>query len=341
MGRLFTTGFETGVREWNSSYGNLEWTTDYVRTGTRALNMVGGYAAAYWSHAFDASETHLYFRFAIRWDNYAGVSGQAGFLTLYDHNNQAQLIFDFSAGDQVIVVKDGAGTELQTGFLTMEIDAWYMVEIYMHCDASGTVTVKINNTTDFTYSGDTDYRGTTTLRRFQFYGGGQAGVSKGFYLDDLAVNDDAGSYQTTYAGLGGVYYLKPDGEGATTTWTPSSGTVHYEMVDEQVRNTTDWIQAVDTGEIDLFELEDSPSYVNTINLVQVLYSAGVTESGYNLLMDVVRQGTVNYPNGTATVVTLTPTYLMYRGTAYYVQPNGSGAWGTVEIDALQAGVEIA
>jgi hypothetical protein len=252
------------------------------------------------------------------------------------------LIFELVAGSQAFRLCDGAGTTLQTGFLVIEVDSWTMVEIYMTCSASGTVTLKINNTTDFTYSGDTDYRGTGSFRRFRFYNYNSGSQQYGqTFIDDLAINNGSGTYQTTYAGLGGVYYLKPNGEGATTTWTPSSGTVHYEMVDEQTRNTTDWIQAVDTGEIDLFELEDTPSYVNTINLVQVLYSAAVTESGYNLIMDVVRQGTVNYADGTATAVSLVPSYLMYHGTAYYVQPNGSGAWGTVEVDALQAGVEIA
>ena len=341
MTRLFTTGFELGVREWNSAHANMTWSTTSKRTGDRAVSLLATVDAAYFSHAFAANQTELYFRFAIVFDSFAASQGQTGFLTLYDHNNNSQLIFDFVAGAQTIRVKDGGGSTLATGWLTLDVDAWYLIEIYIKCDASGTVTIKINNTTDFTYSGDTDYRGTTTLRRFQFYGGGQAGYTKGFLLDDLAVNNASGSYQTTYAGLGGVYYLKPNGEGATATWTPSTGTVHYTMVDENPRNTTDWIQATDTGDIDLFELEDSPSYVNTINLVQVLYSAGVTESGYNLLMDVVRHGTVNYSDGTSTIVTVTPAYLLYFGTAYYVQAGGTTAWGTTDIDALQAGVEIA
>ena len=351
MARLLTSGFETGAtNEFNGGALGCTISSTYKRTGTYSLRIPNqsGSQASRITHTFAADVTELFFRFALYVDSGA-IQVSSALLTFYDNLNAAQLTLWYNTGTQSLDLYRGndpgdvvPGTLIATGTVVIRSDVWCIVQgrVLIH-DTTGAVTVTINNTTAVAYSGDTQATSVAGMRSITFRGAVAAPVSGFCYLDDVAFNDTTGSYQTTYPGLGGVYLLTPTADGATTTWDPSTGAVHYTLVDDVPANTTDWIQARDTGEIDLFELSNTPTYVNTINLVEVLYSAAVTASGYNLLTDVLRDGTVNYTDGTSTVVGIIPGYVLYKGTPHYNRPaDGTTPWGTADVDALQAGVQI-
>ena len=356
MARLLTCGFETGeLKEFNGgSNSTAIISTLYKRTGSYSLRLADGSgisSTGYIAHTFGADVTELYFRFALYKDSNAIQAASHALMTFYDNMNAAQLTLYYNTGTQGLDLYLGgapdsspAGTLLATGTLVLRPNIWCVVQgRVLIDDVSGAVTVTINNTTVVAYSGDTKATGVAGVRSVQFRAA--VGTLTGFYgytyIDDIAVNDTTGSYENTWPGLGGVYMLKPTADGATATWDTSTGTTHYTLVDDVPANTTDWIQARDTGEIDLFELSNTPTYVNKINLVEVLYQAAVTESGYNIMTDVLRDDGVNYTDGTATVVGIVPGYVLYKGTAYYRRPaDGTTAWGTADVDALQAGVQI-
>lgn len=348
MARLLTCGFETGdLTEFNGGYSNtMVVSTTYKRTGNYALRIDDrtGSSAAYITHTFSADLDELFFRFAMYMDSGA-TSSDRSLLTFYDNMNAAQLTIYYNPGTQSFDLYRGTqkdGTLIATGTVVIRANVWCVVQgrIVIN-DSTGVVSVSINNTTALSYSGDTQSTAVPGVRSFTFRGAYYAHTIGYVYIDDVAFNDTVGANQATYPGLGGVFLLKPNADGATTTWDTSTGTTHYTLVDDVPANTTDWIQALDTGEIDLFEMEAAPTYVNTINLVEVLYSAAVTESGYNVMTDVLRHGTVNYTDGTSTVVGLVPGYVLYKGTPYYKQPqDGTSVWGTAEVNALQAGVQI-
>lgn len=348
MARLLTCGFETGdLTEFNGGYRDVTVQSAYKRTGTYALRFAdqSGKTPAYIIHTFSADQNELFFRFALYKDE-SQITHSHSFLIFYDNLGGVQLTVYYNSATQAFDLYRGTqetGTLLATGSIVLRAAIWYMIEgRVLIDDATGAVTVKVNNTTGLAYAGDTKATAVAGIRSIMFQGANSVLSSYGyFYIDDVAVNDAVGSDQATYPGMGGVFLLKPTADGATVTWDTSTGTTHYTLVDDIPANTTDWIQALDTGEIDLFEVEDAPTYVNTINLVEVLYQAAVTESGYNLLTDVLRYGTVNYTDGTSTVVGLVPGYVLYKGSPYYKRPDdGTSVWGTAEVNALQAGVEI-
>ena len=349
MARLSTAGFETGeLNEFNGGYSSgfalVAAQTNYKRTGNYALRISDQSGpAAYITHTFSADHTELFFRFAMYMDSGA-TNNSRSLLTFYDNMNAAQLTIYYNTGTQSFDLYRGtsSGTLLATGTVVVRANVWCVVQgrIVIN-DSTGVVSVSINNTTALSYSGDTLATTVAGVRSFTFRGANDVFTIGYVYIDDVAFNDTTGANQATYPGLGGVFLLKPTADGATTTWDTSTGTVHYTLVDDVPANTTDWIQALTTGEIDLFEMEAAPTYVNTINLVEVLYSAAVTESGYNLLTDVLRYGTVNYTDGTSTVVGLVPGYVLYKGSPYYKRPDdGTSIWGTADVNALQAGVQI-
>lgn len=358
MARQFTTGFETGkANEHNGAYaaalgcsGAVDGTL--ARTGKYSYkNRANVIGVTYFSHSLSGTIDEIFIRYAYRYSLGAAGGGTTEPMMTWaavgsDGISHVAMGHDSVTYSPTIYRGGGGGlglsgsTPLGTADYTLKSDRWYVIEAQVKVDnTAGTVVIKVNNTTVLSYVGDTAGGATDTIAAIRFGASGQTGINYS-WLDDIAVNDTMGSYQNTWPGLGGVYMLKPNADGAVTEWTPSTGTAHYALVDETPANTTDWVQAVTAGDTDLFGLENSPTYVNTINLVEVVYEAAVTESGYNTVADVVRQGTVNYPGGTATVVSIAPGYGLFKGTAHYVQPNGSGAWGTVEVDALQAGVEI-
>ena len=359
MARRLTTGFELGeVAENNGvvvqNTGGLVISTE-KRTGNycwRALNSTPTTLSFnYFSQVFSDDPDELYMRYAYRCTAGNPTSLPNMMWALKDGGGNCHLALGINSLDLIPVLYQGGGgvlgqtapVAIGTATKNLQTNRWAILEVQAKIDsAAGTCVVKLNNTTILSFTGDTS-AGTDAIRTLEF---GARGATTGegldgIYYDDIAVNDTTGNYENTWPGLGGVFLLKPTAEGATTTWDTSTGTAHYELVDDVPANTTDWIQALDTGEIDLFELEDAPTYVNQINLVEVMYQAAVAESGYNIMTDVLRDGTVNYTDGTSTVVSIAPGYDLYKGTAYYRRPaDGTTAWGTADVNALQAGVQI-
>lgn len=351
MARLFTSGAETGATEWNGGdvgpgNPNVASSTSVKRTGDRAwyLTATGTSDPCYFRHVFDANETQLYGRFALY--VLTNASGRDfRLLGFHDNDNGRQFYIRYDSGTSTLEWRDGGNNLLANGNVVIPVTTWVVVEFYVNVNASGTLTIKINGTTDATFSGDTDYTNIGDVRSVYFGLVALTGVVTGqleLYLDDIGINNASGTYQNSWLGLGGVFYLEPTADGTTTDWTPSAGTVNYAMVDDiPPDNATTYVQALTTSERDLYVIDDCPQYVNTINLVEVVYRAAVAESGYNYLRDVVYVAGTAYTGLTNTIVPITPSFTYYHGTVHYINPNTGTAWGTVEVNAMEAGIEVA
>lgn len=347
MARLLTTGFESGsIQELNggsNAYATVQ--ASYKRTGSYALQLDTGTSTlttGYVTHTFSADKTEFYFRLALMVD-----SSQSNYswdlLIFYDNTNATQLKLRYETGTQTLNLYRG-DTLIASGSLVIRADVWTMIQghIVVH-DSTGVVVITHNNVTSLSFSGDTKETDVDGVRSFTFRASnaysGEKGLGK-VYIDDLAFNDTSGSYQNSWPGLGGVYLLMPNADGSDNDWTPSTGSDNYAMVDEQPRNTTDWVQALGTGNVDLYDHEDTPLYIETINLVEVVYQAAVIESGYNEIEDIIYQAGTAYYGGTTTITPIVNDYTLFKGTAHYVQPNAAGAWGTAEVNAAEFGFWI-
>lgn len=350
MTRLLTAGFETGsIQELNGvAYIVTAPSTAEARTGSYALPLLGSMlpgATAYVTHAFDANHVELFFRIAWKLD----ATGIAGYpvIAFRDSAGDYLLVLQFNGASQVFQLLLGnpvwditPGTLIATGSVAIRAGLWYVLEGHVVIDdETGEFTLKVNAVTDISFSGDTQGTALDSVRSWQAIGPVGGGY---LYVDDIAFNDETGSFENSYPGLGGVFFLKTNGDGATTEFTPSAGSDHYALVDDVPANTTDWVQGANAGDLELFNIEDMPDYVTAINVVQPIFQAAVAVSGSNELRDVVREGTTNYSGSTTqTVISIAPAYVLYRGETYYEQPDGvSGAFDEAALDALQVGFEI-
>lgn len=356
MARLFTTGFELGaITEHNaaSSLANFEASTDYPRTGTYCAYCYG--SDKYFAQTLTGNPQELYIRVAVRFQT--GISSGTNaanvfqmFLALFEAGT-CHLSLGLYPDDMRLklvrggtgVMGDDGGTLLGSGSIVLRLDTWYVIELYAKiANSGGAATVKVNSVTDIGFSGDTASSANEYVDICRFGWGYPATINLAHQIrfDDIAINDTTGDYQNTWAGQGGVYYMRPVADGDRLEWTQSAGTSHWQTVDEIPANTTDYIYAREAGSADLFEVNNLPDAVTSVDMVQVIYQTALEAAGLNTLRDVVRHEGTDYSGVTQYVTAIVPNYVYYGGTPYYTQPGGTAAWGTAEVAALQAGVEV-
>jgi len=360
MARLLTTGFELGeVIEHNAaaSLTNTSVQDSYARTGTYAWRIPSSSSPKYFSHSITSNPQELYIRLAVMFRELGAGSPNdpavyQAFVALID-SGVVHLSVVLDPDTMRLHLLRGAtgtlghsgGIDLGIGSAVLRMNAWYVVELYAKiANSGGAATVKVNNTTDIGVT-DTDTAASSneyiSVVRFGESQPTNIHTWHEIYLDDIAINDTTGSYQNSWIGQGGVYLLKPDGDGATTDWTPSAGSVHYEMVDEVPDDaSTTYITAGTAGHIDLFDLGALPATVATIDMVQPVYQTTLEEAGFNQIRDVLRANGTNYAGPTQNVTSEEPDYIFYAGSVCYTVPGGTAAWGTADVNALQIGVEV-
>lgn len=120
--------------------------------------------------------------------------------------------------------------------LTISADTWYRFELeHLLSETVGTLTLRIyvgdSTTISETLSiTNEDTIPTSNIRQFGF-SDSAANASLTYDFDDIAVNDESGSFQTTWPGPGHVFMLVPNSE-VSTSFTPLSGTDNSLMVDD-------------------------------------------------------------------------------------------------------------
>jgi hypothetical protein len=357
MARLLTAGFETGsLQELNGeTYGTATIVTLAARTGARSLSLLGGIIRGGVSHATHVLEirTELFIRVAFKISPMAIVDGHPfivfdrktespvdGTYTLYF--DPATQTFDLYGGAEPGIDPDAA--LIARGSTAIRADIWYILEMHLEIDTAepyprpGTFTLKINGAEELV-GRLLDVVQDHSCILFAGPWGNAGGAA---YFDDLAINDTSGAFQNSWIGLGGVTFKKPNGDGATTEWTPSTGSDHFALVDEVPANTSDFVQGQDDGDLELFDIEATSSYVTAINVVQPVAQAAIKAAGSRFVRDVVQVDGTDYPGSVEIEVSdATPNYTLLRGETYYENPDGvSGALTAGDLDALQVGWEI-
>lgn len=155
-------------------------------------------------------------------------------------------------------------------------------------------------------------------------------------FDDLVVWDTTGSVNNTWLGDVRVDSYMPSGDGDTTTMAPSTGTAHWQLVDEVPASDTDYVSSASVGALDLFQMADmahTPATVHgVVAVAQMLKSdAGAREVGITLKSGATESVGSNIALGTGST--------KYQR-VIETDPNGGVAWTKAAIDALQVGVKV-
>lgn len=362
MARLYTTGFELGTYAYDynvllSSLMTASVVSTEKRSGTYSLKIdlnqnSTGYIA--FQNALTAGDT-FFWRLAFMYKDVSSLpSTLVPLLELRDGNqpintvvfNPATLKIDIlqggtahSAGLRV----DGTTVFSSNSMAAMTEGNWYVLQgkCFLHA-STGNIVLKINGSTVASYTGNTTSAG-TAIDSVQFGSrglGSTTGIGFDIYLDDIAINDDSGSYENSYPSLGGVYLLKPTGTGSQSDWTRSAGTENYQAVDELPPNTTDYVYASTSGDQDLYTLSDLPVEVTTVTLVQPLAIVALASSGSSSVGTLIEHSSTITRSGDTAIVNTTPSYVKVAGSVYYRAIGTSDAWTPEQVNALSVGVEI-
>jgi hypothetical protein len=243
--RLFTTGWEEGS---SSNYSATIWNNNPTVTVSNTWVHSGSYAFRSWGSARGAFTRYLtsnktsgtlwtrFYLYSIdmpdsadlemfRWSNSTPASANAVFLQT---DGKLRLVNSVTSTTQT-------STALSTS-------TCYRLELeYVIADSGGSLTLRIYTPCNATSPSQTltiSSEDTLNTNVSRFYIGNVPGSSIGTYdvwFDDLALNDEAGSFQNSWPGYGKVAFIKPGGDvsiGFTKTGANCSGTTNTDCVDD-------------------------------------------------------------------------------------------------------------
>lgn len=356
MARLWTAGAElqtvTAGIEFTALATNapaVETTTK--RSGNAAWRITNTGAAEGFRQQHTTSQGLFYFRFYL-YIVAMPTTGTAVIAGSRQTGNQKAVIRLTTGGAlQLYNFEDSAQVGSDSSALSTA--TWYRIEMsYDSTTLSATsVEAKIDGTTFA--SGTIDI--TATPNSFGCYTiGGDATLD--YIVDDLAINDSSGSFQTGYPGEGEVIVLRPNGNGDNSDWGGSDGnsTDNYLLIDEVPPDTADYVEDNTSGQIDDYNLEATPAAMDsgdTINVVHVGVLAAVNDATSSdpdivLRIKASASGTVeesaNLDCNSATYQgpAPLPADSNYKLTLYDLPGASTTAWTKADLDQAQAGVRV-
>ncbi len=231
-------------------------------------------------------------------------------------------------------------TQIGSQFLhTMSAGTWHYVELKCYCDnTAGTVEVRVDGTTLFTFNGDTQ-NGTTNYHdgfRFMSYNSAEANT---FIIDDLYFLDSTGSNNNNFLGPCRVWTSSPNANGDTQDWdVVPANSAHYSVVDEAICDEdSEYVESNVNGEYDLWGVADCPSEISTIRGVQISTDARVTDTTPFNLYQVCKSNATLY-DGSA--ISIGSTNFVTKTRMLEVDPATSSLWTPTNFASAQFGVKV-
>jgi hypothetical protein len=224
-----------------------------------------------------------------------------------------------------------SGTQLAAtaaGVLAQGISAHLQVKAVIH-DTAGSVEIRVNGVSVLTSATTLDTRnGGTGVPNMVYLGGAND-------LDDLYVLDGTGpAPHNDFLGDCRVDARYPTAEGASSAWSPLSGTDNALMVDETAPDDDTTYNATATiGATDTHVVADAPVPGAALLGVQLSLSTKKTDSGTCTLVPIVRHGTTDVA-GPAISPGLAYAYAV---TPYALNPGTGAAWTEADFNAAQFG----
>jgi len=373
MARVLWTGFEMGDIEaetdaeaGNDGYMEVGEGGDTIGTFTFPVPRSGDYCVGTRSGitagqlgvgvlVLPASLSELYFRFALYVPLFrGGVTEYPSFFTLLDGSSNPIIRLGYNPNTQrVVALRDGnsssylgfnnSGTLLATGSYVLQENEWTLFEGYLDRDAAaGTLQIRVRGVTDpldIDFSGNT---GAADIEVVRF--GCEAGFTSiylpGHFMDDIAVNDTAGSYQNSWPGAGGIYLLKPNGAGSQDAWSPSdAGVDNWTLVDEiPSDDDTTYVYDDVSGHQDLYNIESLAASVDRIWLIAPCFTGALATPGTANVMHLYRAAGTTYQKGTVTISS--DSYSFFKDDPIYTDPGTAAYFTPAIIAAMETGVEV-
>jgi hypothetical protein len=304
----------------NGTFLSAQWDS-----GTTGLDGGKGRTAAYGMIANQltrgfANVDTVYFGAAIQVDSGAIPN------MLFRDGSTTQVNILMNVTDGVRVQRNGTalGSTGPIAAIAAGIVFHIQVKAVIHPSA-GSVTVKINNATVLTLTGvNTRATSNSYVNSVQF---------QNQWWDDIVVSlDDWPGDLRCVAQL-------PTGDGATTDFTPSSGSASYAMVDESVQDSDTTYNASGTvGHKDLLTFPALSISGNPKAVLVLSHARG--ELGSAAIRGVLRTGGGSPTTSTGTTETLNTSYASRGRLCSPINPETGLDWTESEVNAAQSGYEV-
>jgi hypothetical protein len=248
----------------------------------------------------------------------------------------AYLAFTATGTDVLTVTPDASGylqvrrgnqfaAVIATSSVPLVVGIYYYVELKVTFHATaGSLELRVNAAPVATFTGNT---GTPTWNGFH------CGAYADF--DDLYLLDGTGAAPwNDFLGDCRVDVRNPTAEGASSAWTPLSGTDNALMVDDPAPDDdTTYVSTTVIGATDTHVVQDAAVVGAPIRGVQVCLSMKKTGAGACTVAPVIRHSGTDY-SGTA--VSPASAYV-YSLAVYSVNPGTGAAWTESDFNAAEFG----
>jgi hypothetical protein len=248
----------------------------------------------------------------------------------------AQLTLEISSTGYMQVIRGSStGTVLgtaTTGQLTLNTYYYIELKAVIHPTA-GSAIVRVNGVDVLNLTGvNTAGTGSAGWDAYALHCGNAGTVT--LQLDDLYVFDGSGSAPLNdFLGDVRVDARVATAAGATTTWTPSTGS-NWQNVDDATPNgDTDYNATFSVPATDTFPVQDAPVPGATLYGVQVSISAKKSDAGAGSLAPVIRHSGTDYAGSDLAL----GTGYLYVLRVYATNPGTGAAWTEADFNAAEFG----
>lgn len=342
MARLYSTGFElnsiTAGMEFDSETGNFTIITNPVRSGTYSGRSNPNAGTAFISHQYAANNptADYYVRFYLRIT--AAPAALASMFRLYDIGANGETLKVRMNNDRTLELWNDTA-QLGTDSAVLGTSTWYRVEVSI---VGGTATAYIDGVQFATGSVNASFEDPNRAD-FGFVETATADIT----FDDIAINNNSGSFQNSLPGEGEIIHLRPNALGDNAGWTGTFADVDEVTPDD---NTTKLVGDND-GLIEDVNIDATPAALavdDTINCVQVGVRFNDNSSGgetFNLRIKASSGGTVEEgsnitPTNATWMTHSTAVPRNYNLTLYDLPGASTTAWTKADLDTAQIGVNM-
>ena len=264
---------------------------------------------------------------------YVGYSVRGDLFSLYEDGTiHLTVVRDTSTGFLKVMrgrALDGAVLQTSNVFVPLNIFNYFELKATIS-DTVGSYELRMNGVPVLSASNvDTKNGGTGVVNRLVFSPLTDQGI------DDVYICDTTGTSCNDFLGDSRVVVLKPNANGDTINFTPSTGS-NFQCVDE-VSQDGDGTRVLGSsaGNVDLYQFEDLTVNPQAIHAVKITSVVKKSDTGLASFSNKIKSGTTTV-NGDTNV--LTTAYRLYS-TTLEKDPNTNQSWTRSSVDLIQAGIE--
>jgi hypothetical protein len=224
------------------------------------------------------------------------------------------------------------GTTLDTNTSFTLSNPWYYIEMKCICHpTNGSIEVRINGTTITLITDINTQTGTEAYYNIVRVTGGSTAR-----IDDFYICDGSGDTANDLLGVCKIAAIFPNSDTETIQWTPSTGTTHYNLVDENPANSTDYVSSGTQTQTDLYGY---PSLTGDSTILGLQINTQVSvQSGSSVLIEspILSNGVTDVGDD---IQTSGAGYVDIRRTST-VDPGTGEAWTVDTLAAAKIGLRV-